>query len=62
MAKRGGDPDSATSEWFVNLADNTFLDLEDNGSFTVFGRETSETVDIDADTLSNRGPRPHSAK
>jgi len=38
MAKLSGDPDSATSEWFVNLADNTFLDLESNGSFTVFGR------------------------
>ncbi|MEM9300905.1 MAG: peptidylprolyl isomerase [Pseudomonadota bacterium] len=36
MAKITGDPDSATSEWFVNLVDNTDLD-EANGGFTVFG-------------------------
>lgn len=37
MAKVAGDPNSATSQWFVNLSDNTFLDA-DNGGFTVFGR------------------------
>jgi len=38
MAKLGGDPDSATSQWFVNLADNsTNLDNQ-NGGFTVFAR------------------------
>ncbi|MHC4178618.1 MAG: peptidylprolyl isomerase, partial [Planctomycetota bacterium] len=36
MARIGGQPDSATSQWFVNLADNTFLDGVDGG-FTVFG-------------------------
>ncbi|OGV62965.1 MAG: hypothetical protein A3K18_05120 [Lentisphaerae bacterium RIFOXYA12_64_32] len=37
MAKSGGSPDSATSEWFVNLADNSSnLDFQ-NGGFTVFG-------------------------
>jgi len=36
MAKLGGDPNSATSQWFVNLAGNTFLDAAANGSFTVF--------------------------
>ena len=36
MAKLGGDPNSATSQWFVNLADNsTNLDGQ-NGGFTVF--------------------------
>lgn len=36
MAKLGGDPDSASSEWFINLVDNSFLDTS-NGGFTVFG-------------------------
>lgn len=37
MAKLGGDPDSATSQWFINLADNSAnLDAQ-NGGFTVFG-------------------------
>ncbi len=36
MAKLSGDPDSATSQWFVNLAANTSLDTN-NGGFTVFG-------------------------
>ena len=38
MAKVGGDPNSATSEWFVNLGDNSAnLDAQ-NGGFTVFGQ------------------------
>jgi peptidyl-prolyl cis-trans isomerase A (cyclophilin A) len=36
MAKISGDPNSATSHWFFNLADNFSLDTE-NGGFTVFG-------------------------
>lgn len=38
MAKLGGDPDSATSQWFVNLADNSENLDNQNGGFTVFGR------------------------
>jgi cyclophilin family peptidyl-prolyl cis-trans isomerase len=39
MAKMSGDTNSASSEWFINLADNAFLDAPDtNNLFTVFGR------------------------
>ena len=37
MARLGGQVNSATSQWFVNLADNTFLDSVDEG-FTVFAQ------------------------
>ena len=37
MARIGGQPNSATSQWFVNLANNTYLDSVDGG-FTAFGR------------------------
>ncbi|SER17528.1 peptidyl-prolyl cis-trans isomerase A (cyclophilin A) [Nitrosomonas sp. Nm51] len=41
MAKLGSDPNSATSQWFINLDDNTgppaFLDTQ-NGGFTVFAK------------------------
>lgn len=41
MAKRGGDPNSATSQFFFNLGDNS-ADLDNNnGGFTVFGRLAS---------------------
>jgi cyclophilin family peptidyl-prolyl cis-trans isomerase len=38
MAKLGGDANSASSQWFLNLADNSAnLDAQ-NGGFTVFGK------------------------
>lgn len=38
MAKQTGDTNSATSQWFINLADNTGLDAPDtNNFFVVFG-------------------------
>jgi len=38
MAKFGGDPDSATNQWFVNLADNRANLDNQNGGFTVFAQ------------------------
>jgi cyclophilin family peptidyl-prolyl cis-trans isomerase/uncharacterized surface anchored protein len=38
MAKLGGDPNSATNQFFFNLADNSSILNPQNGGFTVFGR------------------------
>jgi len=38
MAKIGNSPDSATSQWFINLADNSENLDNQNGGFTVFAR------------------------
>lgn len=46
MARIGGDPDSATSQWFVNLTDNSAnLDVVDGG-FTVFAEVMGDGMDI----------------
>lgn len=37
MAKLGTDPNSANSEWFINLGDNSANLDSQNGGFTVFG-------------------------
>lgn len=46
MAKIGGNPNSATNQWFVNLADNsTNLDYQ-NGGFSVFGHIDAAGMEV----------------
>lgn len=42
MAKLGNDPNSATSQWFFNLNDNSANLNNQNGGFTVFGKVLSQ--------------------
>ncbi len=46
MAKMGGDVNSASSEWFINLADNSQNLDNQNGGFTVFGKVLNRTNDL----------------
>ena len=50
MAKQGSDPNSATSQWFWSLADNSANLDNQNGGFTVFGRllGASDLATLDA--------------
>ena len=41
MAKLSGDADSATSQWFFNITDNSAALDTQNGGFTVFGQITA---------------------
>ena len=43
MALLGGQPDSGTSQWFVNVVDNIFLD---GAQHTVFGRVIGDGMDV----------------
>ncbi|MBH9553695.1 peptidylprolyl isomerase [Inhella gelatinilytica] len=46
MAKLGGNPDSATNQWFINLGNNAGNLDGQNGGFTVFGRVTSASLPV----------------
>ena len=46
MAKLGGDPDSGTTNWFINLADNRANLDNQNGGFTVFGQVLEEDMTV----------------
>jgi peptidyl-prolyl cis-trans isomerase A (cyclophilin A) len=46
MAKQSGNVNSATSQWFINLANNSAnLDVQ-NGGFTVFGQVLGDGMDV----------------
>lgn len=46
MAKLGSDPDSATTQWFFNMGDNSANLDNQNGGFTVFGEVIDNGMDI----------------
>lgn len=46
MAKLSFNPDSATSQWFVNLADNSANLDNQNGGFTVFAEVLGNGMDV----------------
>ncbi|PSJ17503.1 peptidylprolyl isomerase [Nitrosomonas supralitoralis] len=46
MAKLEGNPNSATSQWFVNLKDNSSNLDNQNGGFTVFGRVIFDGMNV----------------
>ena len=51
MAKIGGEPNSATNQWFINLNDNKDLDSQNQG-FTVFGKVLGSGMDVVEDLAS----------
>ena len=53
MAKIGNDPDSATNQWFFNLADNSSNLDNQNEGFTVFGKTKTETDLLFVDILAS---------
>ena len=58
MAKIGGDPNSATSQFYVNLADNS-VDLDNlNGGYTIFGVVRGDGMEV-VDWLAAAEPNPY---
>jgi cyclophilin family peptidyl-prolyl cis-trans isomerase len=51
LAKLGGDPNSGSTNWFINLVDNRSNLDNANGGFTVFGRLVSGSIAV-ADALA----------
>jgi len=55
MAKLGDQPNSATNQWFLNVADNTsILNTSNNGGFTVFGEVIPSDIPVLADIAAIR--------
>jgi cyclophilin family peptidyl-prolyl cis-trans isomerase len=65
MAKLGNNPNSATSQWFFNLEDNSSNLNNQNGGFTVFGQVSSSndlnTIDAIAAVPIYNGSEIHPA-
>lgn len=61
MARKGGQPDSATAQFFINVVDNARLDQAqgDGAAYAVFGKviEGMETVDKIKDTAVKAHPK-----
>ena len=53
FAKLGNDPNSATNQWFFNLADNSENLDNQNGGFTVFGEVLTESDLEPVDAIAN---------
>jgi peptidyl-prolyl cis-trans isomerase A (cyclophilin A) len=55
MAKLGDQPNSATNQWFLNVADNTnILGTSNNGGFTVFGEVIPSDIPVLTDISAIR--------
>lgn len=52
MAKLSGNPDSATSSWFINTVDNASTLDSQNGGFTVFGQVAGSGMTV-VDIIGN---------
>ena len=61
MARKGGQPDSASAQFFINVVDNARLDQAqgDGAAYAVFGKviEGMETVDKIKDTAVKANPK-----
>lgn len=55
LALSGGDPNSGTSQFFINLGDNRFLDVQ---GFTVFGTVAAGRDVVDAIVATERTDNP----
>ena len=53
MAKLGDNPNSATTQWFFNLGNNSGNLNNQNGGFTVFGRVTNNAGLLIMDRIAN---------
>ena len=53
MAKQNDNPDSATSQWYVNIGDNSSTRDNQNGGYTVFGKILGDGMTVIDDINAN---------